>query len=276
MKFSRTAFLELLFDEGQASCFTESPHGYKVHMTPAKDDLFFCINALHPTEDLAPTKDWHSQYRPRRADANIVCYRNFLLEMDNMALDAQIKYVTDLVPVSSIVYSGGKSYHFIISLETAIDAETYRTWAKRLHLLVKEADPQCKNASRLSRLPDVVRPETGKTQELIELRTRINNSELEGILPELPVKPKVKYSAENKLNYVPQLVMEACIFPDDIMDRFELGGRNAFFFWLFNRMNEAQVAEGLREDYVERAYSNLRDVSDFSLEEARSAARLQQ
>lgn len=273
MNLSRSKFLELLFESNQASCFTESPHGYKVSMAPSAGDLFFCINALHPTQDLAPTKEWHSQYKPRRADSNVVCYRNFLLELDEVPLTEQIAYVTNLVPVSSIVYSGGKSYHFVISLEEPVSAKEYRSIAKRLCKLVDKADPMCKNPSRLSRLPDVFRPDTGKKQELVEIRSRVPNSELLGLLPE-EQKLERKYSSSSKLQYAPQIVIEACIFPDEVMERFNLQGRNLFFFWLYNRMNDAQIPDTSREEYVERAYENLRDVSDFSLEEAKQAARL--
>ena len=271
---NRQRFLALLFEPGQASCFTRSEYGWRVSLAPKYDDLFFSINALHGQLDLAPVKDWHKEHQPRRADANVICHRNFLLELDDVPLDEQVDYVTNLVPVSSIVYSGGKSYHFIISLTEAVTAEKYKELAKRLHSLVTKADPQCKNPSRLSRLPDVTRPETGKAQALIELRNRIPLAELEAVLPTLEKKKKSRNLAN--VDYVPQLLLEACIFPDDIMERFNLQGRNLFFFWLYNRMNEADVSDDLRERYVETAYENLRDVSDFSLEEARSAARISQ
>lgn len=268
-------FLELLFNVGEASCFTESPYGWKVSLGPRAEDLYFCVNALHGQKDLAPVKEWHKEYQPRRADANVVSHRNFLLELDEVPLDEQVKYVTDLVPVSSIVYSGGKSYHFIISLTEPVSATKYKELARRLHRLVKKADRQCKNASRLSRLPGVWRPDTGKKQELVELRSRIELSDLEAVLPEEEKRKSSKPSAD-KLAYVPQLVIEACIYPDEVMERFNLEGRNLFFYWLFNRMNEANIPLSSRESYVERAYENLRDISDFSLEEARQAARLTQ
>lgn len=271
MDENRAKFLSLLFDEGQASCFTESPHGFRVNMGPVPDDLFFCINALHPTKDFAPTKDWHSEYKPRRADANVTCYRNFLIELDNFPLDKQIDYVTKLLPVTTIVYSGGKSYHFIVSLEDPVDAKEYKALAKRLQALVSGADPACKNASRLSRLPSVVRPETGKEQKLMLLNKRINNKELDLLLPILPERPKYRYKDSN---YTSSIILEATVYPDEIMEKFNLGGRNAFFFWLYNRMNEDGIEDGDRENYVERAYDNLRDSKGFSLEEAKHAARI--
>ena len=273
-ELTQAKFLSLLFDEHEASCFTESEHGYRVNMAPASNDLFFCINALHPSRDLAPIKDWHREDLPRRADANVVTHRNFLIELDDMPLSEQIEYVTSRVPVSSIVYSGGKSYHFIVSLEKAVESDKYKELARRLHKLLPKADRACKNASRLSRLPGVIMPETNKMQTLTELRNRIPNIEFEAVLPILA--PRKKVNNIKYLESVPSLVLEACVFPDDIIEKYNLGGRNAFFFWLYNRMEEANMSEQRREDYVEQAYENLRDVSGFGIEEARSAARLVQ
>lgn len=272
MNLDQERFLSTLLDDGQASCFTESPNGYKVHHAPKPEDLFFCINALHPTQDLAPVKDWHSQYKPRRADANVVCHRNFLIELDDVPLERQISYVTEKVPVSSIVYSGGKSYHFIISLERPVEPKLYREYARRLHKLLPRADKACKNASRLSRLPNVIRPETGKLQRLYMLGQRVPNKEFVELLPEL--EPKRIYTQTERARYIPVLLADACTDPDEAIRRYNLGGRNAFFFWLHKRMEEAAFTEEQQALFVEQAYTNLQDVAGFTWEEACSAARM--
>jgi hypothetical protein len=266
-------FLSTLFDEGQFSCFSESPHGYKVSSQPKAEDLFFCINALHPYRDLVPTKDWHAHHRPRRADGNVVCYRNFLIELDKGTLAEQASAVMDKVPITSVVYSGGKSLHFIISLkEPLVSAEQYRETAKRILSLFPNADRTCKNPSRLSRLPDVIRPETSKMQELRHLGTRVSNSELFALLPELP-KPK-PISADQQRLFVSPLIIEATLFPNDLIERLDLGGRNAFFYWLGNRLKESSLPPKKRAEYVIEAYDNLHDKADFELDEALNAARV--
>lgn len=271
---SMSAFLGTLFSEGSTTCYTESPHGYKVKNAPYEADLYFCINELHPSADLNPTKDWHDRMVPRRADCNVVCYRNFLIELDNMPLEEQITYVKSRVPVTSIVYSGGSSYHFIISLETPLqNYEEYMNVAKRLLLLVPEADPTCKNPSRLSRLPTRVRPDTDKVQSLVYLNSRVPNAELLAKLPELPVTEKREYTQAQKREYVTPLILEAVHEPNKVMARSNMT-RNLFFFWLYNRFEDAQVSKESRERYVSLAYNNLQDIADFTFDEALTAARI--
>lgn len=267
-------FLNLLFSEGAVTCFTESPYGYKVRTAPYPKDLYFCINELHPSRDLNPTKDWHSEFSPRRADCNVVTFRNFLIEIDTMPLSDQIAYVKSRVPVSSIVYSGGASYHFIISLETPLATyEEYMDVAKRLLMLLPEADSACKNPSRLSRLPGRVRPETDKMQDLIYLNGRIQNDLLIARLPELPERSTRIYTKDEKRAYVTPLILEAIHEPDAVMQRTGMG-RNRFFFWLYNRLEDVSASQELREKYVTTAYNNLKDIEDFTFDEALQAARL--
>jgi hypothetical protein len=272
---SRNKFLSLLFDEGHTSCFSDSPHGYKVSHYPGPKDTFFCINALHPYRDLNPTKDWHREDLPRRADSNVVCFRNFLIELDTEPLSAQIAYVRDKIPVSSIVYSGSKSHHFIISLtEPVLDYQNYMNIARRLLLLFPEADPTCKNPSRLSRLPFAIRPETNKTQELIYLGNRIPVTEILPLLPQLP-EPKI-YTASTSPDkqFISALIIQAVIEPEQTMAEKGLRGRNQFFFYLGNRLKDALLDENKKLRYIEMAYSNLKDTEGFSFEEALTAARV--
>lgn len=267
-------FLNVLFNEGAVTCFTESPYGYKVKSRPYPEDLFFCINELHPERDLNPTKDWHDEFLPRRADCNVVCYRNFLIEIDGMPLEDQITYVKSRIPVSSIVYSGGSSYHFIVSLETPVKTyEEYMNISKRLLLLLPEADPACKNPSRLSRLPGRVRPETDKMQDLVYLGGRVSNDTLISKLPALPLIERRQYTPDEKRSYTTPLILEAIHEPDAVMQRSNMT-RNLFFYWLYNRFEDAGIEPEKRERYVTTAYSNLKNIEDFSFDEALAAARL--
>jgi len=119
-------FLNSLFDAGQQTCFSPDARGIEVTTQPGKHDLFFCINALNPALDANPTEPWHRVDLPRRADHNVICFRNFLLEIDNMPIEQQVEHVRNLVPVTAIVFSGKKSYHFIISLtEPMPDYDSY-------------------------------------------------------------------------------------------------------------------------------------------------------
>jgi hypothetical protein len=265
-------FLATIFDEGQTTCFTATPYGHAVSNFPKSKDLFYCINALHPYQDLNPSAEWHSPTTPRRADINVICFRNFLIELDHMPLNQQVEYVTSKLPVTSIIYSGGSSYHFIISLVTPLLNYTeYMNWSKRIHLMVPEADKATKNPSRLSRLPDVIRPDTDKMQTLHYLGSRIDNLELATKLPTLDT---ISFSGPMKAAHATPLILAAAHEPQQIMVERGLKGRNQFFYWLGCRMADSQLDPEKRLYFASEAYKNLPDVSGFSFEEALMAARI--
>jgi hypothetical protein len=130
-----------------------------------------------------------------------------------------------------------------------------------------------KNPSRLSRLPNRLRPETGKIQKLEYVGTRIKNSLLLSKLPELP---KVEYNnSGNAKVFLSPLIIEACMIPDEVMNSRGIQGRNAFFHWLGHRMDDVHMSPDKKYKYVTIAYNNLRNTKDFDLAEALMAARVQ-
>lgn len=270
-----SGFLNTLFDPGQVTCFAPDAKGTQVRERPYVDDVFFSINALDANYDNCPSEPYHHVERPRRADGNVICFRNFLIELDGMPLEHQLTYVKALVPVTSIVYSGGKSYHFIISLEQPLASmDDYRHCAERLHALVKQADPACKNPSRLSRLPNVLRLDTGKVQALVELGNRVPNQALMARLPQVTqtsTEPMAKMDRNLWLNVNLFKHIDA---PETAITEMGLGGRNGFFYWLGKRLAEAGADSSSREALVKRAYSNMQNVQNFSLREALHAARV--
>lgn len=273
MNLCLNSFLKLLFDAGQHTCFAVNAYGHQVSPEPREQDIFFCINALHPTKDLQPLKDWHNEDTPRRSDANVVCYRNFLLEIDSMPLSEQILYVTSKLPVSAITFSGSKSYHFIISLEEPVSAEKYKELTARMHLLLPAVDSSTKNPSRLSRLPTKIRPDTGRQQKLAALRGRIKLSDLEAKLPPLPPKGP-SLSGSERTAYVTRLIVELAANPDQFMQEHNIGGRNALFFYLGKRLQDSELPLPTRSKYVSLAYSNLKNTEGFSYNEALAASRV--
>lgn len=267
-------FLQLLFEPGEFTCFTDSPNGYRVFNAPTESDIFFAINPLHRDRDLAPTKSWHSATVGRRSDINVSAFRNFMLELDDMALEEQVPYVQKLgLPYTSIVFSGSRSHHFTISLrEPLANSTEYAHTARRLHKLVTRADSTSKNPSRLSRLPFRIRPETGLEQKLVFLGDRVDFKQLDELLPQLPVyKPKSK---EETRTMVTPLLLRAIHNPDEVMQEYNIKGRNAFFYFLFNRMNEIELGMDARHNFISTAYQNLKDQSGFTFSEACAAARI--
>ena len=174
---------------------------------------FFCINPLHRYKDFGHfKKPQYKQFEPRRADVNITCLRSFMFEMDELPVEDQLKVFTRSdIPFTSIVYSGGKSCHAVLTVDNAEDLfeahsqdgimEYKRTWRRLAGKLDLEAkalgyvrpegvnsfiDSTSQNPSRLSRYPEVLR-DNGKNQELKLLTERISKDDFLSLLDRCPV-----------------------------------------------------------------------------------------
>lgn len=178
---------KLLFQDNDAIC-TGDFTATRVYTQPAAPQAeFFSINPLSLDKDYVDDNGAIrlKKGRGRRADLNVTKFQNFLFEIDAMPLDEQLNFWNSLdVPIASLVYSGGKSYHCIISLKEPLDAEPHTkegiskykdTWtALAAHLAqlgnkdVRIFDTSCKNPSRLSRYPGATRA-NGSVQTLIKL-----------------------------------------------------------------------------------------------------------
>lgn len=151
-------FIAVLFDSDETTCWGRTKFDTYVQNYPDDDAQFFSIN---------PMKD-------KRLDINVTAYRNILIEMDNGTLEEQ-KKILDTVPFSTLVYSGGKSLHAIISLEEPLTSrEQYDDLVRAIYIKVPECDKSAKNPSRFSRVPDFIR-DNGVTQDLIAVRNRVKN-----------------------------------------------------------------------------------------------------
>jgi hypothetical protein len=173
-------FFSLLFNSDEQTCFSPDAYGTALVpvATPSTSAVYFSINPLHTD----------------RRDSNVLSYRNILVEMDKVPLDEQLQLIKELeVPYSAITYSGGKSYHVIISLaEPCASRADYDQLVNRVYRKIglDKVDKSCRNPSRFSRVPNVVRPDTGKVQSLEKLYYRIPRSELESWLPaDIPKLP---------------------------------------------------------------------------------------
>lgn len=250
------AFLSTLFKFNEQTCYSPDPFDTSIYDGPHPKDIFFSINPMHTS----------------RADKNVTAFRNILLECDKMPLDQQIAYIQQKIPVTSIVYSGGKSYHFIISLaDECSTKEEYDVLVRRLHALLPQVDPTTKNPSRFSRLPGVVRPDTGKLQELVYLGSRIPRATLEAKLP--PVEPPKQHSKPSE-GFFSTIVADAMLVPDVTMQRVGVQGRNQFFFWLGQRLQESGTSPEQKAAIIQQTYNNLRNKNDFTWQEAAQAARV--
>lgn len=259
---SQTNFLKLLFDPADRTCFAQNPYDTSLSVIEPDSHFYmgpyFSINAMQHT----------------RTDQNVTKHRTFLLEFDSLPLAQQRPLVNKSgLPVSAIVFSGNKSYHFFVCLETPVSAAEYADIAKRLHMLLPDADKSTKNPSRLARLADVQRPDTQVTQALIFLGSRVSNETLLNFLPPLPVAaPKEPKTSTSRFQRM--ALIEARRNPDMVMRELGINGRNNFFFWLGQRLQEDNQDYNFRVTYLEDVYSNLNDQSGFSWREAKAAARI--
>lgn len=120
----------------------------------------------------------------RATSANVYKYRNILMEEDGIPLELQrSKIAKSGLPYSTVVFSGNQSAHHIISLETPLkDEDEYQRWFKAIEKVLAiydfKADSNCKNPSRLSRAAEGVNISTGNTQDILEVKSRVNNDNM--------------------------------------------------------------------------------------------------
>ena len=205
-------FFKLLFDKSTLStCFAQQPKGTSI--SKIKDAFkypfpeFISINEINGTEDTNPTMSYHATDKPRRSDKNVVCFRNILIECDNMPLQDQLNKVKELdMPYSTCVFSGGKSYHYIISLETPLENKSQ--YNKLVLLLYKTlqnqglpVDKQNKNPSRLSRCPTAFRESKKAYQDIIDIKERVSLKTLSDFInkyEKIDLETYIKEDVENK------------------------------------------------------------------------------
>ncbi len=135
-----------------------------------------------------------------RAARNVKHYRNFMFEMDKIELQKQTEIVKESkMPFSTCVFSGGKSMHFIISLKDPVeDVIIYNAVYKAVSKAIKKFGgifDATGDAARLTRFPNVIRPETGRDQKLIAVKGRISFEELNDWLISCD---------ENYMDYIPK------------------------------------------------------------------------
>jgi hypothetical protein len=169
---------DVIFNIEESICTAFGPYGTAVHPQnwPLESAVYFSINPLHT----------------RRLDANVTCYRNILIEMDKVSLDKQLEIIKE-IPLTSVTYSGGKSYHCIISLvEPCETREEYDALVSRIYTKVPEADRSARNPSRFSRVPGALRDGVTE-QKLYSLKSRVPKATIEAWLGPAPVEaPKVR------------------------------------------------------------------------------------
>jgi hypothetical protein len=162
-----SAYLRTLFNRNEHICAADSIYGVKTAPLGelAQPTQFISVNPLIPGST--------------RLDENTAVFRNFLIEIDGLTLEEQTHYIEKeiVLPFSAKTFSGGKSFHYVISLADPLpDLTHYRKMAQWLLDVVTKADAKCKNPSRFTRMAGGMRGEV--RQELIELKARVDANTL--------------------------------------------------------------------------------------------------
>jgi hypothetical protein len=178
--------LNLMFRPGETVCISPNQFGY--YSIPLEEISTGEITLI-PTPESAIKRNikWEESFERCdtnklllvalnpiygfRNDANCIAFRNFLVEMDFGSNEEQLKYIKSIgLPYSAITFSGNKSLHVLVSLDTDIPNEKiYRKWAEWALAIANMADPNTKNPSRSIRIPGALR-EPGKLQALVEYK----------------------------------------------------------------------------------------------------------
>jgi hypothetical protein len=114
-----------------------------------------------------------------RGDRCVQTFRHCLLEFDDLNIEDQVKFWSAIpLPIQAVISTGGKSLHVWVDL-SAEQINTLEAWEKTIEVDLYDkryiplgVDKSCKNAAQLSRLPGVLRAETGRWQRLLWLSER--------------------------------------------------------------------------------------------------------
>lgn len=190
--------LNLMFRPGETVCVSHNKYAY--HSIPLENAFLDTVTLVSTDPDrphekvdsglltlvaLNPIKGF-------RDDENCTAYRSFLVEMDDGPLKQQLEYVRRIgLPYSAVIFSGGKSLHFLVTLDTDLPNEnTYRIFSEWILTVINLADQKTKNPSRGIRIPGAIR-DGDKRQALVEFKGQTKLTDLVEWLKKFPdAKPK--------------------------------------------------------------------------------------
>lgn len=187
--------LTQLFQESDHILFMDSgpdkrPLGYQICKASVAPPSV-CYYAINPIDPLT-NRNTNGAGTPR-ASINVSAFRNFLFEIDSLPLPTQetlLRKIHPQVPLAQVVYSGGSSLHAIVSVADTLPfkphteegirsySQAWRALSTELTAIASDVlgtdcparlfDPSCKDPARLSRTPNVNRPENKKMQSELD------------------------------------------------------------------------------------------------------------
>lgn len=145
-KPTKEDIFSLLFNPGEIVGFKIKP---QFKPQPYSEScLFFALNPL-------------LNYGGGASNENVAAHRNFLFEMDGPTLVTQVKQLETKrqLPFATKVFSGNKSWHYIVALEEDVGPQKYAEYWQLLKYILRdtEVDMTASNPSRLTRCPGGLR-----------------------------------------------------------------------------------------------------------------------
>jgi hypothetical protein len=202
-------FLKFMFKDNETICVSHNKYGY--HSLPLSEVIEKSEITLVPTEDSCTKRGlvWGPEVFEKvstdrlvlvalnpikgfRVDESCTAFRNFLVEIDTGDLKSQLDYIDNMgLPYSGVVFSGSKSLHFLISLDSDLPNEkVWRTLNEWILNSLPMADQQTKNPTRSIRIPGAVREGKG-LQRLVKMVGKVSLDDLKKYLSRFPdAKPK--------------------------------------------------------------------------------------
>jgi hypothetical protein len=205
--------IALLFDKDDRVCVSDSKFAsHSVEISAVLSDRVTLVspNPSVPIKEVGTDKiimlAINAMGHGYRNDSNVTKFRSFLWEIDVGTIPDQIAWVKQLgIPTSACIFSGNKSAHFVTALREPLrNEEIYRMlyqWGLNIGTLF---DPACKNPSRSVRVPGVIRPDTDRRQELIELGGRVDIKDFASWLgrhPEAKPRPEEKRQPAGEFDF---------------------------------------------------------------------------
>jgi len=197
--------MNVLFDENELICAGNLYENRVTPLTEVRSAEFFCVNPLSSV-DVEYKDDENRRYMtPRRADMNVSKFRNFIFEMDTLSLEQQLILLEKCnIKWSSIVYSGGKSYHAILSLDEPLSGcytkdgiMAYKAVWKQISAYIEAIgaglgykcpiiDASGKNPSRFTRFPEFHAKDRLK-QDIVHIGERLSEIKFQSLLQKCPI-----------------------------------------------------------------------------------------
>ena len=204
-KLNATAiFAKLMFNDDDNVCCGSLFDNKVGKFLDGSGSSFYTINPIDDKIDHASDeKEKYDYTTPRRADINVSRFSNFIFEQDTINLEDQMRILKGCgIPWTAIVYSGSKSYHALLALDSSLGGQhtqegisQYKSIWKRLSLKIEAyantlgftdvVDQSGKNPSRFTRYVGTIR-ENGNEQAIKYLGSRISLQDFNDLLKTCP------------------------------------------------------------------------------------------